>query len=46
MVATRAGIAIPDAIAKLNQQPGHAKLFARVSVDSGMVVIGARPPLQ
>ncbi|MGD0289298.1 MAG: adenylate/guanylate cyclase domain-containing protein [Candidatus Binataceae bacterium] len=37
--AARAGLAILDAIAKLNQQPGHAKLSARVGIDSGTVVI-------
>jgi class 3 adenylate cyclase len=39
--AARAGLAIPYAIAKLNEQPGHAKLSARVGIDSGLVVIGA-----
>jgi class 3 adenylate cyclase/tetratricopeptide (TPR) repeat protein len=38
--AARAGLAILDAIAKLNEQPGHAKLSARVGIDSGTVVIG------
>jgi class 3 adenylate cyclase len=38
--AARAGLAILDAIAKLNEQPGHAKLSARVGIDSGLVVIG------
>jgi class 3 adenylate cyclase len=38
--AARAGLAIFDAIAKLNEQPGHAKLSARVGIDSGLVVIG------
>jgi class 3 adenylate cyclase len=38
--AARAGLAILDALAKLNQQPGHAKLSARVGIDSGIVVIG------
>jgi len=38
--AARAGLAIFDAIAKLNQQPGHAQLSARVGIDSGLVVIG------
>jgi Adenylate and Guanylate cyclase catalytic domain len=38
--AERAGLAIFDAIAKLNEQPGHAKLSARVGIDSGLVVIG------
>ena len=40
--AARAGLAILDAIAKLNEQPGHAKLSARVGIDSGTVVIGQR----
>jgi class 3 adenylate cyclase len=38
--AARAGLAILDAIANLNQQPGHAQLSARVGMDSGLVVIG------
>src|ERR1700730_10415355 len=38
--AARAGLAILDAIAKLNEQPGHAKLSTRVGIDSGLVVIG------
>jgi class 3 adenylate cyclase len=38
--AARAGLAILDAIARLNEQPGHAKLSARVGIDSGTVVIG------
>jgi class 3 adenylate cyclase/tetratricopeptide (TPR) repeat protein len=38
--AARAGLALLDAIAKLNQQPGHANLSARVGIDSGLVVIG------
>ena len=38
--AARSGLAILDAIAKLNEQPGPAKLSARVGVDSGLVVIG------
>jgi Adenylate and Guanylate cyclase catalytic domain/Double zinc ribbon len=38
--AARAGLAILDAIAKLNEQPGHVHLAARVGVDSGLVVIG------
>src|SRR5258708_570193 len=36
----RAGLALLDAIAKLNEQPGHAELSARVGIDSGLVVIG------
>jgi len=38
--AAHAGLAILDAIAKLNEQPGHATLSARVGIDSGPVVIG------
>src|ERR1700692_421913 len=38
--AARAGLALLDAIAKLNEQPGHAKLSVRVGIDSGLVVIG------
>jgi len=38
--AARAGLAILEAIAKLNEQPGHANLSARVGIDSGTVVIG------
>lgn len=38
--AARAGLAILDAIAKLNEQPGHAHLAARIGIDSGLVVIG------
>jgi class 3 adenylate cyclase len=39
--AARAGLAILDAIAKLTQQRGYAKLSARVGIDSGAVVVGA-----
>jgi class 3 adenylate cyclase len=39
--AARAGLAIVTAIAKLNEQPGHAKLSARVGIDSGAVVVEA-----
>ncbi|HEX3409234.1 MAG TPA: AAA family ATPase, partial [Candidatus Binataceae bacterium] len=39
--AVRAGLAILDEIAKLNKQPGHAQLSARVGIDSGAVVVGA-----
>jgi class 3 adenylate cyclase/tetratricopeptide (TPR) repeat protein len=39
--AARAGLAILDAIAKLNEQPGHPMLVARVGIDSGPVVVGA-----
>src|ERR1700731_2594169 len=38
--AARAGLAILDAIGQLNEQPGHAKLSARVGIDSGPVVVG------
>jgi class 3 adenylate cyclase len=38
--AARAGLAIIDAIAKLNEQPGHAKLAVRIGIDSGLVVTG------
>jgi class 3 adenylate cyclase/tetratricopeptide (TPR) repeat protein len=38
--AARAGLAILDAISQLNQQPRHAKLSARIGIDSGAVVIG------
>ena len=39
--AARAGLAILDAISRLNAQPGHAKLSARIGIDSGAVVVGA-----
>jgi class 3 adenylate cyclase len=39
--AARAGIAILDAIAKLDQQPVYPKLSARVGIDSGAVVVAA-----
>jgi class 3 adenylate cyclase len=39
--AARAGLAILDAIGKLNEQPAHAKLSARIGIDSGSVVVGA-----
>src|SRR3984893_17523343 len=38
--AARAGLAILDAIGKLNELPTHAKLSARVGIDSGPVVVG------
>jgi class 3 adenylate cyclase len=38
--AARAGLAVLDAIAKLNELPGHVKLAARVGIDSGTVVVG------
>jgi class 3 adenylate cyclase/tetratricopeptide (TPR) repeat protein len=39
--AARAGIAILEAIAKLDQRPGNSKLSARVGIDSGAVVVAA-----
>src|SRR5712692_8685160 len=39
--AVRAGLAILDAIAKLNERSGRQKLLARVGIDSGAVVVGA-----
>jgi class 3 adenylate cyclase/tetratricopeptide (TPR) repeat protein len=39
--ATRAGLAIIDALSKLDQQAGHPRLAARVGIDSGTVVVGA-----
>ena len=39
--AARAGLAILDAISKLNEHPTHPKLSARVGIDSGTVVVGA-----
>jgi class 3 adenylate cyclase len=41
--AARAGLAILDAITRLNEQPTHAKLSARIGIDSGAVVVGAGP---
>jgi class 3 adenylate cyclase/tetratricopeptide (TPR) repeat protein len=38
--AARAGLAILDAITKLNEQPRYAKLSVRVGIDSGPVVMG------
>jgi class 3 adenylate cyclase len=38
--AARTGLAILDAIAKLNEQPSHANLSARIGIDSGAVVVG------
>src|SRR5208283_582941 len=38
--AARAGLAILDAIAQLNQQAAPAKLAVRIGVDSGTVVVG------
>ena len=39
--AVRSGLAILDAVSKLNEHPTHPKLAARVGVDSGAVVVGA-----
>src|SRR5258708_33946999 len=39
--AARAGLAILDAISKLNEHPTRAKLSARIGIDSGAVVVGA-----
>jgi class 3 adenylate cyclase/tetratricopeptide (TPR) repeat protein len=39
--ATRAGLAILEAISKLNEHPARPKLAARVGIDSGTVVVGA-----
>src|SRR5712692_8132980 len=39
--AARAGLALLDAIAKLNEESGRQKLSARVGIDSGAVVVGA-----
>src|SRR5260370_6249453 len=38
--AARAGLAIIDAIAKLNEQPRRTQLAARVGIHSGAVVVG------
>jgi class 3 adenylate cyclase len=39
--AARAGLAILDAISKLNEHPARPKLSARIGIDSGAVVVGA-----
>src|SRR5215469_16344477 len=39
--AARAGLAILDAIARLNEQPERPKLAGRVGIHSGTVVVGA-----
>jgi class 3 adenylate cyclase len=39
--AARAGLAIVDAISKLDQRPERTKLAVRVGIDSGPVVVGA-----
>jgi class 3 adenylate cyclase len=38
--AVRASLALLDALDRLNQQPGHARLSARIGIDSGAVVVG------
>ncbi len=38
--ATRAGLGIVDAIAKLNEKPGLPGLAVRIGIDSGAVVVG------
>jgi predicted ATPase len=38
--AARAGLAIIDGVAKLNEQPGRPRLAARVGIHSGTVVVG------
>ena len=39
--AARAGLAILEAITKLNEHPARSRLAARVGIDSGAVVVGA-----
>ena len=39
--AARAGLAMLDALANLNEQSTHPRLSARVGIDSGAVVVGA-----
>ena len=39
--AARAGLAILDAIAKLDEHPARPRLSARIGIDSGAVVVGA-----
>jgi class 3 adenylate cyclase len=38
--AARAGLAILDALASLNERAGAAKLAVRIGIDSGLVVVG------
>ena len=38
--ASRAGLAITEAIVQLNQEPGRTNLAIRVGIDSGQVVVG------
>jgi class 3 adenylate cyclase/tetratricopeptide (TPR) repeat protein len=39
--ATRAGLAILDALVALNESSAHPRLAARIGIDSGPVVVGA-----
>jgi class 3 adenylate cyclase len=39
--AARAGLAMLEAISRLNERPSRPKLSARVGIDSGTVVVGA-----
>ena len=39
--AVRAGLALLDAIAKVNESAAHPRLAARIGIDSGAVVVGA-----
>ena len=39
--AARAGLAIVDALSRLNQQSARPELSARIGIDSGTVVVGA-----
>jgi class 3 adenylate cyclase len=41
--AARAGLAILDALERLDLQPSPARLAARVGIDSGAVVVGSSP---
>ena len=38
--AVRAGLVLVEGLEQLNQQPGHVKLFARIGINSGAVVVG------
>ncbi len=38
--AVRAGLAILDAIAQLNERPAHTRLSVRIGINSGRVVVG------
>ena len=39
--APRAGLAILESVTKLKQEPTYPKIFVRVGIDSGAVVVGA-----